>query len=198
MMDKYSAGLVKKPTFFRETIEVGALKLQGFSKNELKDMLLEDNVLKITPGRRNREISSAVLNRIESLDKNELEVLENGSLSEKKYMTMVSIMKTERLIRELINEVYVDKLEIGQTIIDDGDLNVFFRRKAEEHEDVAKWKDVTVKKMKQVIKKILKELEVVKTNGKVMELLPPIVSQNFIDAIDYEDDSIKRVFKRGY
>jgi len=198
MMDKYSAGLVKKPTFFRETIEVGALKLQGFSKNELKDMLLEDNVLKITPARRNREISSAVLNRIESLDKNELEVLKNGSLSEKKYMTMVSIMKTERLIRELINEVYVDKLEIGQMIIDDGDLNVFFRRKAEDHEDVAKWKDVTIKKMKQVIKKILKELEVVKANGKVMEMLPPIVSQNFIDAIDYEDDSIKRVFKRGY
>jgi len=197
-MDKYSAGLVKKPTFFRETIEVGALKLQGFSKNELKDMLLEDNVLKITPARRNREISSAVLNRIESLDKNELEVLKNGSLSEKKYMTMVSIMKTERLIRELINEVYVDKLEIGQMIIDDGDLNVFFRRKAEDHEDVAKWKDVTIKKMKQVIKKILKELEVVKANGKVMEMLPPIVSQNFIDAIDYEDDSIKRVFKRGY
>lgn len=197
-MDKYSAGLVKKPTFFRETIEVGTLKLQGFSKNELKDLLLEENVLKITPARRNREISSAVLNRIESLDKNELEVLKNGSLSEKKYMTMVSIMKTERLIRELINEVYIDKLQIGQTIIDDGDLNVFFRRKAEEHEDVAKWKDVTIKKMKQVIKKILKELEMVKVNGKSMEMLPPIVSQNFLHAIDYEDESIKRVFKRGY
>lgn len=197
-MDKYSAGLVKKPTFFRETIEVGTLKLHGFSKNELKDLLLEENVLKITPARRNREISSAVLNRIESLDKNELEVLKNGSLSEKKYMTMVSIMKTERLIRELINEVYIDKLQIGQTIIDDGDLNVFFRRKAEEHEDVAKWKDVTIKKMKQVIKKILKELEMVKVNGKSMEMLPPIVSQNFLHAIDYEDESIKRVFKRGY
>lgn len=198
MMEKYSAGIVKRSTFFRETLEVGTLKLQGFSKKELKTMLLEENVLKITPPRRNREISSAVLNRIESLDRNELEVLKNGSLSEKKYMTMVSIMKTERLMRELVNEVYLDKLEIGQTMIDDGDLNVFFRRKAEEHEDVAKWKDVTIKKIKQVIKKILKELELVKANGKVMELLPPIVSQNFIYAIDDENDSIKNVFKRGY
>lgn len=197
-MDKYSAGLVSRPTLFREIIKLGAWKYQGLSKSELKEMLLEDNMLKIASSRRKREISSTVLNRIESLDQNELEVLNNGSISEKKYMTMISIMKTQRLIRELINEVYVDKLEIGQTIIDDGDLNVFFRRKAEEHEEVARWKDVTVKKMKQVIKKILKELEMVKANGKSLELLPPIVSRDFLDAIEHEDISIKRVFTRGY
>ncbi|MEA3424038.1 MAG: DUF1819 family protein [Bacillota bacterium] len=198
MMDKYSAGLVKKPTFFRETIEVGTLKYQGFDGNELKEKLLRENVLKIMMERRNREISSAVLNRIESLGEKELEVLVNGSLSDKKHMIMVSIMKTERLIRELINELYMDKLELGQSMIDDGDLNVFFRRKAETHEDVAKWRDVTIKKLKQVIKKILKELEFVKMNGRSMELLTPIASNEFLDAIGDEDISIKRVFQRGY
>ncbi len=132
------------------------------------------------------------------LNRKELEVLEKGSLSEKKYMTMISIMKTEKLVREFINEIYVDKLEIGQTFIDDGDLNVFFRKKSEQHEDVAKWKDITINKIKQVMKKILKELEMIKLNGKNMEIIPPIVSRSFLDAIDYEDESIKRVFKRGY
>lgn len=195
--DKYSARIVKSPTFFRETIEVGTLKLQGLTEEELRVKLIEENPLKIMPARRNKEISSAVVARVEALTQMQLQVLKSGSLSDKKYMTMVSIMKTERLIRELLNEVYVDKHEMGQKIIDDGDLNVFFRRKAEEHEDVAKFQDVTIKKLKQVIKKILKELELVKAVGKSMEILPPIPSKQFIEAIEHEDSSIKSVFMRG-
>lgn len=195
--DKYSARIVKSPTFFRETIEVGTLKLQGYDIEELRVKLLDENPLKIMPARRNKEISSAVLVRVEALTQDQLQVLKSGSLSDKKYMTMVSIMKTERLIRELLNEVYVDKIDMGQKIIDDGDINVFFRRKAEEHEDVAKFQDVTIKKLKQVIKKILKELELVRPLGKSMEILPPIPSKQFIDAIEQEESSIKSVFIRG-
>ena len=197
VIEKYSAGFVKKPTFFRETIEVGVLKLQGYTKNELKEKLLEENPLKITPARRNKEISSAVLLRVESLSIDELDVLVNGSLSDKKYMVMISIMKTERIIRELINELCVEKMEMGVNSIDDGDWNVFFRRKAEEHEEVAKWREITIKKMKQVIKKILKDLELIRVSCKSFELLPPLVSQRFIDAIKYEDISIKKIFMRG-
>lgn len=197
-MDKYSASFVSRPTLFREIIELGSLKLQGLSKKELKEMLIEDNILKLTSERRKREISSAVLNRVEALNQKELVLLINGSLSEKKYINMISIMKTQRFIRELINEVYVEKLEIGQTLIDDGDFNVFFRKKAEQYETVAKWKDITIKKMKQVIKKMLKELELVKIEGKNMEIMAPLVSQDFIDAIEDEDSSIKRLFIRGY
>ena len=196
--EKYQARIVKSPTFFREIIEVGALKLQGYSKKELKRKLIEENPLKITPERRNQEISSAVLVRVETLTESELLVLQNGSLSEKKYITMIAVMKSERIVRELINEVYVDKLEIGQMIIDDGDLNVFFRKKSEEQDAVAKWQDVTVRKMKQVMKKMLKELEFIRVDGKNMEIQAPLVSKEFLDAIDHEDDSIKRVFKRGY
>ncbi len=195
--DKYSARIVKSPTFFRETFEVGVLKSQGYTNEELRMKLLDENPLKITPARRNKEISSAVLVRVEALTQDQLEVLKNGSLSDKKYMTMVSIMKTERLIRELLNEVYVDKLNMGQKMIDDGDINVFFRRRAEEHEEVAKFQDVTIKKLKQVIKKILKELELVKVVGKSMEILPPIASKQFLEAIEHEDDSIRKVFIRG-
>jgi hypothetical protein len=195
--DKYSARIVKSPTFFRETIEVGTLKSQGFEVEELRAKLLDENPLKIMPARRNKEISSAVLVRVEALTQDQLEVLKSGSLSDKKYMTMISIMKTERLIRELLNEVYVDKLNMGQKLIDDGDINVFFRRKAEEHEDIAKFQDVTIKKLKQVMKKMLKELELVRAVGKSMEILPPIPSKQFIDAIENEELSIKNVFIRG-
>jgi len=195
-MKKYSAGLVKKPTFFREMIQVGGLKLQGLEQKELKEKLIKENILKITPARRNKEISAAVLVRVNALNENELLLLVNGSVKDKKQIVMLSIMKTERLVREFINEVYLEKIELGQTVFEDVDLNVFFRRKAEEEEAVAKWQEVTIKKLKQVFKKILRELEFIKVEGKKLELLPPLVSKEFLNAIDDEDLAITKVFRR--
>ncbi|MGV8146984.1 MAG: DUF1819 family protein [Alkaliphilus sp.] len=196
--EKYSARIVKSPTFFREMIEVGRLKLKGLSGKELKNKLIDDNILKITPMRRNREITSAVLVRVNALSDNELILLVDGSLSEKKQIVMVSIMKTERIVREFINEVYVFKMELGHTVIEEVDLNIYFRRKAEEQEAVAKWQDATVKKLKQVIKKILRELEFVKMDGKRIEFLAPMPTRKLLETIEDEDISIKNVFNRGY
>lgn len=122
------------------------MKLQGFEGKELKDKLIDENILKITPARRNKEISAAVLVRVNALDQSELNLLVKGSVSDKKQMVMLSIMKTERILREFINEVYVEKLELGQNTIEDVDLNIFFRRKQEDEEGVAKFQDVTIKR----------------------------------------------------
>ncbi|MCD5414442.1 MAG: DUF1819 family protein [Clostridiales bacterium] len=195
MNQKYSARMVKSPTFFREMIEVAGLKLQGLDGKTLRSKLINDNILKITPARRNKEITSAVLVRVDALTYDELVLLVHGSLSDKRQITMVSIMKTERIVREFINEVYVDKMGFGHTEIEEADLNIFFRRKAEE-EAVAKWQDVTVKKLKQVLKKILKELGFIKIDGKRMELVPPIPTRELLEAIESENVSIKRVFER--
>lgn len=194
--EKYSARMVKSPTFYREVIEVGTLKLQGFEGKDLKNKLLDENPLHITPARRNKEISAAVLVRVNTLTQSELNLLVNGSVSDKKQMVMLSIMKTERIVREFINEVYLEKLDIGQTSLEDVDFNFFFRRKQEEEEAVEKWQDVTIKKLKQVFKKILKELDFIKVDGKTMELLPPFVSANFIKAIEGEEIIITKVFRR--
>ena len=91
MNEKYSARMVKSPTFFREMIEVGGLKLQGLTGNNLRNKLIDDNILKITPARRNKEITSAVLVRVNTLSDNELKLLINGSLSDKKQIVMISI-----------------------------------------------------------------------------------------------------------
>lgn len=194
--DKYSARMVKSPTFYREIIEVAALKLQGFEGKELKSKLLDENPLHITPARRNKEISAAVLIRVNALSQSELNILVNGSVSDKKQIVMLSIMKTERIVREFINEVYLEKLEMGQNALEDVDFNVFFRRKQEDEESVEKWQDVTIKKLKQVFKKILKELGFIKVDGKAMEILPPFVSANLLKAIEDEEPIVTKVFRR--
>ncbi len=194
MIEKYSAGIVKRSTFFRETMEVGTLKSQGLSDSELKEELFEKNFLRITPERRNRETASAVMSRIQSLSDDEVRLLSKGTLDEKKGITLLSIMKTERIFMDFMSEVWVEKIHLGQTTLDEGDFNLFFRRKAEESEHVARWKPITINKIKQVMKKILNDLGFVRGKGKSVEILISLSSLQFIDAISDEPRIVKEIF----
>lgn len=195
-MEKYSAGLVKKPTFLKETIEVASLFNQGFSALEVKNRLVEENVLKVTPPRRNLEISSAVTVRVSSLTEDQVRLLCTGSIVDKKQLVMLAIMKTERLIREFMAEVYAEKIAMKQMNLTEADVNVFLSHKAQMDEDVAEWRDVTVKKIRQVIKKILKELGFIDMNGKNMTIVIPILSDEFQKTIAGESAEIRRAFIR--
>lgn len=193
-MEKYSAGIVKKPTFLRESIEVAALINQGLERHEVKSKLLSENILKITPQRRNVEISSAVLTRLSQLTSDQIQLMCNGSLEDRKQVVLLSILKSERLLRDFMNEVYLEKLYMSQRTLNDADINLFFNHKAETDDDVAKWKDVTIKKIKQVIKKILKELGYLEINGKAALITPPIISDRFLKVLSGEDADIRRIF----
>ena len=195
--EKYSAGMVKKQTFFREMLQAVSVKKTTAHVDDLKKALLTDNYLNINPARRNQEISSTVLARLASLSDDQINLLAEGSLSEQKQMTMISIMKTERLVRDFINEVYMDKLEKGLRTLEDLDFNLFFRRKAEENDEVAKWQDVTIKKLKQVMKKILRELDFITDQGKDLLILEPLASQELLDALRGEPMEIRGLFLRG-
>lgn len=195
--EKYSAGMVKKQTFFREMLQAVSIKKTTAHVDDLKKALLIDNYLNINPARRNQEISSTVLARLASLSDDQINLLAEGSLSEQKQMTMISIMKTERLVKDFINEVYMDKLEKGLRTLEDLDFNLFFRRKAEQNDEVAKWQDVTIKKLRQVMKKILRELDFITDQGKDLLILEPLASQELLDALRGEPMEIRGLFLRG-
>ena len=195
--DKYSAGMVKKQTFFREMLQAVSIKKTTAHVDDLKKALLIDNYLNINPARRNQEISSTVLARLASLSDDQINLLAEGSLSEQKQMTIITIKKYERLVREFINEVYIDKLEKGLRTLEDLDFNLFFRRKAEENDEVAKWQDITIRKLKQVMKKILRELDFITDQGKSLLILEPLASQELLNALRGEPMEIRGLFLRG-
>lgn len=196
-MKKYSAGIVSRPTFFRESIEVATLVNSGLEDKEIKRKLIDENYLKLPTPRRKKEISSAVFSRIKGLDAKEIEILVEGAIEEKKQLTLVSILKNDRLFLEFMIEVYLEKILLGQLDLKEADFNSFMRRKAEQSTDVAKWKDYTIYKIKQVYKRILEELGFIKSKDKDFEIVIPIVSESFKSAISNESAEIKRLFTRG-
>jgi len=196
-MKKYSAGIVSRPTLMRESIIIASLMNQGLDGKDIKHKIIEENYLKLSSLRRKKEISSTICSRLKELDANEINILVEGSMEEKKQMVLVSILKYDRLFMEFILEVYLEKINIAQLDLKESDFNSFFRRKAEQSEIVAKWKVKTVGKVKQLYKKILTELGFIKSNGKEYEIVIPIVSESFKSAISNESAEIKKLFTRG-
>ena len=55
-----------------------------------------------------------------------------------------------------------------------------------------------MKKLKQVFKKILKELELISIEDKKMRVLAPMPTRDLLGVIEGEDQSIRKVFEKGW
>ena len=78
-----------------------------------------------------------------------------GNLETSKQITLYSILKTDRLFFEFMQEVYCEKYLLMDYMITNKDFSIFFQRKAEQSQRVASWKDYTYYKLEQVYKRTL-------------------------------------------
>ena len=180
-MLRYTSILKSRPYLYLEFKKASHLKIQGFCDDDIKNKAIEENIFSVNTETRKREIASTVINRMEGLDEYILERIANGSLQTSKQLALYSIFKTDRLFFEFMKEVYREKMLLKDYLITDKDFNIFFRRKAEQSERVAKWQDYTFYKLKQVYKRILSEAGFVKNNNKEVEIIPQMMEEDVIN-----------------
>ena len=176
----YTSVLKSRPFLYLELKKAAGLVLQGFSIEEVKEKSLEENLFALNTEGRKKEIASTVTNRIKTLDDFILNKIVYGNLQTSKQLALYSILKTDRLFFEFMTEVYKEKLLLNDLIITDKDFNIFFRRKSEQSEKIAGWKDYTFYKLEQVYKRILSEAGFVKNSRNEVEILPQIIEEDVI------------------
>lgn len=179
-MLQYTSILKSRPYLYLELKKASQLKNQGLDEETIRNKAIEENIFAVNTEARKREIASTVINRIEGLDNYILDKIVNGSLQTSKQLAIYSILKTDRLFFEFMKEVYKEKLLLKDFIITDKDFNVFFRRKAEQSEQIAEWKDYTFYKLKQVYKRVLSEAGFIKNSKKEVEILPQIMEEEVV------------------
>lgn len=180
-MEKYTSVLKSRPYFYLELKKAAQLKLEGFDEKQILSKAIEDNIFTVNTEARKREIAFTVINRISELDDYILDEIVNGSLQTSKQLSIYSIIKTDRLFFEFMNEVYKEKILLKDFIITDKDFNIFFRRKIEQSEQIAEWKDYTFYKLKQVYKRILSEAGFIKNIKKEVNIIPQIMEVDVIN-----------------
>jgi hypothetical protein len=95
--------------------------------------------------------------RLEALPDELRKMMITADINTGKLIAFIGCMASDRLLFDLIYEVYRKKLYLGETNMTDADLNIFFKDKQNQNEKVALITDVSIKKLKQVYCKYMFE-----------------------------------------
>ena len=187
---KYSTAIKTKPFLYVELKKMAELKVNNpeLSYKELKDKAVEDNIFQYNTLSRRKGVASAITKRIKVLDEYLIDKLLEGSIDTAKQIAIYSILKTDRLFFEFMDEVYKDKYQIRDPYLTDKDFNIFFQHKVEQSERVAGWVDYTYYKVKQVLIRVLYEAGFIK-DQKEREITKPIIGNNIIEHLNKKGDA---------
>jgi len=78
-----------------------------------------------------------------------------------------------------MEEVYLEKVRLGEQELESKDFRIFFNNKAEQSPKVAGWREYTLKKLSQVYSKILFEAGLINNTHKKM-LTPPTIEEELL------------------
>ena len=172
---EYNASATKQLFWFVETRETARL-LGSHSMDEARQIVIDENLYQQKSESRLINEFGCIKKRLEALPEELQRMMVTADLGTGKLIAFIGCMASDRLLFDLMYEVYRQKLYLGEPNITDADLNVFFKDKKDQNEKVAAITDASVKKLKQVYCKYMFEVGLL--TGKVTEKL---VSKPYID-----------------
>jgi len=155
--------------------------------------LLDTNLLnKVKQATFKREFSE-IKKRLSLLTKDQLQLMIQGSLDDAKAMILLSLVKAYSFFRDFIVEVIRNKYFLFDTIVSETDYIRFVNSKSISHSELTSITDVTAKKVKQVVFKLLEQVGLI-TQAKNGSILKPILNNKVIDVIIDDDPALLNAF----
>lgn len=176
MVDEiYSSGLVSQSFWFIEMKKIIKLISDGKSEQEIRKICIEENLFGAAKEYRAKRIYGYLWKRAEKLDKTMIELFLDSDLQTQKLINLIAVLKVDRLFFEFLFEVYREKSVLGVPNIEDADINIFFKNKEVQSEDIAKWTDVTKKRLRSAYLNYMADANLLTVAGKEKTITPPIM-----------------------
>jgi hypothetical protein len=171
----YSAGLVSQSFWFVEIKKIIKLVNDGMTEDEIKNLCIDENLFGTMKEYRAKRIYGYIWNRTKKLDKAMIELFCTSDIATQKVINLISILKSDRLFLEFMFEVYREKNILGINVIEDSDVNIFFKNKEIQSEDVAAWSDATKCRLRSIYINYLTDSNLLTVVGKKKIITPPIL-----------------------
>lgn len=130
--------------------------------------------------------------RLQNLTQKEVEYLANGYYTTE--ISFLAIIKTYSLIQEFVLEVLRNKKLLFDNILLESDWNNFIESKKAQHQQLSDLSASTLKKIKQVIFKILKDAKIIAISGKQKEIQTPYIDQKLMQLICEDNPKLLQYF----
>ena len=163
---EYSAGNVSNLLWFVETRETARLLSNG-TMEEVAEKIVKDNLYQQKDIKRAKRQFNVIKKRLLAIPDSLVRLITSSDINTAKLIVFIGCMATDRLLFELVYEVYRDKLFMGEDVLTDADLNIFFKNKQEQSDKVAGMSEASIKKLKQTYCKYMFETGLL--TGKVTE-----------------------------
>lgn len=187
-MGDYSAKLTAEPFLYNETKTLATYLLKGESEEILKRRNIEENLIKYKSAKSIARVNSPMFRRLNVMDKNMMEEFVNSSIDNSKYILLYTIMKTDRLVREFVLDVYKYKLIMRKEYIEKFDIDNWYEEKCSLSTTLKEKSEQTSAKLKQVIMKIMQDSGLVIKEKNRFKIIRPLLKETYINMLDIKGD----------
>lgn len=191
-MEEYSSGLVSESFWFLEMKNMLDERHNGLSWEDLKEKCVHEQFFGNQKEYRANRIFGYLKRRISFLDEPLETMFFTQPLATQKIINVIAIARGNRLFYEFLYDEYREKLLLNSEQLTVGDINRFFHRKQSQIEEIAKWKEPTIKRLKGAYMNFCTESEIVVISGSDRLIKEPILS---IELDDYLKENQPQMWK---
>lgn len=177
-MKVYSGGFTAERLYRPEVKIIVDLQLQGFTKDEIRNKVFEDNLFQCRSLAAIKRLFSSVYGRTDYLDEHMKKILLNSSRSDQNAVLLYGFLARYDFPHDLVLELIHFNYKQYKNFITDGNVETFIDEKAEHYESVRNWTEKTRYKIKQVTMNILADAELVEKNGNQYTITPIPLSKD--------------------
>lgn len=157
---KGSAQITREQFLFYEMRTTAKLICEGLEDNEIIDRIVEDNLFQYPTEKSIRRMVKACIVRLKGIcDIDLVEAVASQSSETAKQICLYAMMKQYRLVWDFMITVIGEKYRMQNFSFSQMDVNVFFMQLQEQDDYVAGWSESTMKKIRQILIRVLAENE---------------------------------------
>ena len=157
---KGSAQITREHFLFYEMRTTARLMREGLKDDEVIDRIVEDNLFQYPTEKSIRQMARTCVSRLSGLgDESLVEAVASQPSETAKQVCMYAMMKQYRLVWDFMITVIGEKYRMQDFSFSQMDVNVFFMQLQEQDDYVAGWSETTLKKIRQVLIRVLAENE---------------------------------------
>ena len=187
--NRYLMSFTTGGLFYAESLLL--LDLYSGNWDDVFNQALEQNTLQTRVVSTAKRVLREIIGRLRMLTEEELELLQQGSASEQKYLLWLSVCRRYIFIHEFASEVIRERYLTLKHDLPNEEFEVFYNAKEQWHEELEKLAESTRNKLRTVLYRILREADIIDTNKLI---LPAILTDEFISAIAKQDTNNLMIF----
>ena len=145
--NNYSAGIMSQSFWFNEVKRFLNLKKSGYNSEEIKRMVIVENLFGAPNEYRAKRMYGYIFNRANTIETELEELFFSSDLATQKIINLIAVIRKDRLFFEFLYEVYREKIIVGEQTLETAAGKTFFNLKETQDDTIAQWKDTTKRRV---------------------------------------------------